>query len=300
MSRIRSIKPEWVDDEALHEAGIVARLMSVSLISMADDYGNGRAHIGQLAGRLFWSEENSRELVANGLEALSRVGFLSLYEVRGQRYYAIRNWKKHQRVDKPGKPKVPGPDEAKTARETHVPEELEKTPETLAKVPETLATEGTRKGWDQEGTAATRARGVPPDVPEPSPSNVNDPPPGDTPAVRWKVFVAAWQDQHGGQGLGLFNDRIGREIDRLRDRFESADAWRAECVAFAASVTDPNELRSVWAVFTGNVGRWQVRSMSTGRGMARVSPAAERGEPTPVGSAFAHLDDDFEPEQGVA
>jgi hypothetical protein len=29
------------------------------------------------------------------------------YEVDGQTYYHVRNWHKHQKVDKPGKPKVP-------------------------------------------------------------------------------------------------------------------------------------------------------------------------------------------------
>lgn len=123
MSRIRTVKPEWLDDEGLHEAGMVARLMSVALITLADDYGNGRAHVGQLAGRLFWAEENGPEMVRDGLAKLVECGFLHLYQVRHQSYFHICNWGKHQRVDHPGKPRCPGPE---TTEKTDIPESLGK------------------------------------------------------------------------------------------------------------------------------------------------------------------------------
>lgn len=40
--------------------------------------------------------------------------FVVLYEVDRQRYFAIRNWTKHQRVDKPSKPRIPAPPEQET------------------------------------------------------------------------------------------------------------------------------------------------------------------------------------------
>jgi hypothetical protein len=141
MSRIRTVKPEWIDDEALHAAGVVARLMSVQLVLLADDYGNGRAHPGQLSGRLFWNEPNGREMVEEGLAKLRECGFLALYEVRGQRYFTIRNWSKHQKVDKPGKPRVPGPGEAQVTETAAEPEASEKVREGPEKVRESLATD---------------------------------------------------------------------------------------------------------------------------------------------------------------
>jgi hypothetical protein len=105
--RIRSIKPEWLEDEKLAELSPHARVMSIALLLMADDYGNGRANLRMLAPRVF---PFSSEPVVDGAEALLELvhaDYVRLYEVDGQRYYNVRNWEKHQRVDKPGKPIAP-------------------------------------------------------------------------------------------------------------------------------------------------------------------------------------------------
>lgn len=115
MSRIRTIKPEWLEDEGLHEAGMPARILSVALILLADDYGNGRANVRALASRVFWNEENPLALAERALSSLVDLGFVALYTVRGQRYYCICNWQKHQRVDRPGKPRAPDPGESSGA-----------------------------------------------------------------------------------------------------------------------------------------------------------------------------------------
>ncbi|HEX2675685.1 MAG TPA: hypothetical protein VHM19_03580, partial [Polyangiales bacterium] len=57
-------------------------------------------------------EPDPLAMFRESLARLSDCGFVMLYEVRGQRYFAIRNWNKHQKVDKPGKPRVPGPNES--------------------------------------------------------------------------------------------------------------------------------------------------------------------------------------------
>lgn len=106
--RIRTIKPEWLDDERLALASAEARVLSVALMLLADDYGNGRANEVLLSGRVF-PRERSLETLANALAELVSTSFVQLYEVDGQQYFSIRNWRKHQRVDKPGKPRVPGP-----------------------------------------------------------------------------------------------------------------------------------------------------------------------------------------------
>lgn len=112
MSRIRTIKPEWTDDEALHEAGLAARVLSISLINLADDYGNGRANEKQLAARVFWNEEDPRGELRQALRRLAAMGYVTLYEVRGQQYFHLTNWDKHQRMSNAGKPRVPGPEDA--------------------------------------------------------------------------------------------------------------------------------------------------------------------------------------------
>lgn len=112
MSRIRSIKPEWLDDEPLVACSAKARVLSVALILLADDHGNGRASAVMLAGRVFPGEDHSQVELA--LTELVGIRYVHLYEVEGQRYYAIRNWSKHQVVSKPGAPKVPPPPDLTT------------------------------------------------------------------------------------------------------------------------------------------------------------------------------------------
>ncbi|TXH57062.1 MAG: hypothetical protein E6Q97_05065 [Desulfurellales bacterium] len=111
MARIRSIKPEILEDEKTANLSDFEWRLFVSMFVMADDYGNLRGDPGYVCGVATWSR-GSRESVAKSLESLARVSLITIYRVRGQRYIAINGWSKHQRVDKPGKPHCPGPSEA--------------------------------------------------------------------------------------------------------------------------------------------------------------------------------------------
>jgi hypothetical protein len=110
------LKPEWLEDERLAAASDAARLLSVAVILLADDHGRGRANTTRLAADVwgYRDEVDSIEKVAASLRELVEIGFLRLYRVRGQSYYEIVNWRKHQRIDNAGKPRVPEPSEAET------------------------------------------------------------------------------------------------------------------------------------------------------------------------------------------
>jgi len=117
--RIRTLKPEWLDDECLSCLSVEARLLSIGLILIADDHGRGRASIAFLASRVFTYEENAKAMVSRSLAELrgdsprtsaSAWAFIRLYSVGGQDYYEITNWSKHQRIDNASRPRVPGPD----------------------------------------------------------------------------------------------------------------------------------------------------------------------------------------------
>jgi hypothetical protein len=111
--RIRTIKPEWLEDEKLLACSERARLLSVALILMADDYGNGRANplfVRAQAGLYLATVDE----IGTAMSELESAHFIIRYENEEQRYYSIRNWGKHQRVDKPGKPRVPGPGDGQT------------------------------------------------------------------------------------------------------------------------------------------------------------------------------------------
>lgn len=108
--RIRTIKPELLED--LRTAGLTdaAFRLFVGMILLADDHGNLRAEPALLEGSVFWGSRHPRESLASLCEELARASLVSLYTVRGQKYAALNGWSKHQRVDKPSKPRVPGPD----------------------------------------------------------------------------------------------------------------------------------------------------------------------------------------------
>lgn len=152
--RIRTVKPEWLEDELLAAASDEARVLSVALMLMADDYGRGRASLATVAAGA-WRYQLERDDGAHAPEILARasralrelvaIRFVTVYEVSGQRYFAIRTWAKHQRVDRPSKPRIPEPPTAETLENTHVAEPSRVSREDVASVSrgsqESLATD---------------------------------------------------------------------------------------------------------------------------------------------------------------
>jgi hypothetical protein len=153
--RIRSVKPEWLEDERLIAAGSEARMFSVALMLLADDHGRGRASEIILAGRVYPGDPDALAKVRESLARLSG-WFVKLYEVRGQRYFHVCNWAKHQKVDHPGKPLCPGPEEAETPQ---VSASSRDSRETLA--PETDQETETETDQETDGRAPLRVAARP-------------------------------------------------------------------------------------------------------------------------------------------
>ena len=151
MSRIRTIKPEILEDEKTAQLDHLSWRVFVSLIILADDYGNGRADHRWLAGQITWATDDDANDIREALARLSRDSregardsLVVLYRVSGQAYYAVRQWARHQKVDKPGKPRVPGPEmadpkEPKHAISTTCEGSSRESRESLANIRETLA-----------------------------------------------------------------------------------------------------------------------------------------------------------------
>ncbi len=190
--RIRTIKPEWLEDEELAAASDEARVLSVALILMSDDHGRGRASIATIAAET-WRYALERNDGADAPEVLAKasralrelvdMGFVMLYSVRAQRYFEIHNWKKHQKVDKTSAPRVPAPEEQETSEKSHIRE--------------TLAT-------PSRATSETLAPDLDPD-PDPIPR------PGPIPACAGKESLP-----------DSFEDRRGYLLRAHRDRYEQA------------------------------------------------------------------------------
>lgn len=142
--RIRTIKPEILEDEHAANLSHMAWRLWVSSFLLADDFGNFRANPAWLAGQIFWgNSRESRESVAAALEELATCkgesGLLQLYENHGQKYAHVAGWH-HQKVDKVGKPRCPGPDDSDSKRLQGFPARLSReSRESLAKPPEGVA-----------------------------------------------------------------------------------------------------------------------------------------------------------------
>ena len=114
--RIRTIKPELLEDEKTAGLSDGAFRLFVGMILLADDYGNLSAHEKRLSAAIFWHSRESRECSRELRECLAS-GLVSLYEVNGQTFAHLNGWTRHQRVDKPGKPRVPKPSDGKNIEE---------------------------------------------------------------------------------------------------------------------------------------------------------------------------------------
>ena len=111
--RIRSIKPEILDDEVATDLSDTAWRLWVSSWLLADDHGRFRAAPRYLAAEV-WQDTRRIADAAAALDELARARLVRRYDVEGQAYAEIKpsGWKRHQRIDHPGAPRVPVPDAA--------------------------------------------------------------------------------------------------------------------------------------------------------------------------------------------
>lgn len=114
------MKPEILEDSVTAGLDDMAFRLFIACISLADDYGRLRAEPSWLMGQVYWSRPADRGLFEKSLATL--MPLIRFYEVKDQRYAEIRNWSKHQKVDRPGKPRIPAPPEfpAEPSRESRV------------------------------------------------------------------------------------------------------------------------------------------------------------------------------------
>jgi hypothetical protein len=110
MPRIRTIKPEFWQDEKLSLLDPLTRLVFLGLISLADDKGRVLDNLKYIDGQIF---PNTDDTSRDSLEILARLSRVLRYRVAsGQSVIQITNWSEHQRVDHPSQHVLPGPDVA--------------------------------------------------------------------------------------------------------------------------------------------------------------------------------------------
>lgn len=118
--RIRTIKPEILEDVVTAGLSDAAFRAFVAIITLSDDHGYFRAEPSLLAAQIWWKATPTApiESVMSELSSL-----IEWYVVKDQRYGYIRNWSKHQKVQKPGKQRIPPPCEV----DKNPPESLQRT-----------------------------------------------------------------------------------------------------------------------------------------------------------------------------
>jgi hypothetical protein len=169
--RIRTLKPEILDNPRTAKLSHAAWRLFVSAIVLADDYGNVGAEPAWLGGAAFWGRAAD---VHEALGELAAAGLVSPYEVHGQAYMHIAGWASHQRVDHPGKPAVPGPSDP-----------LAKPSGTFARPSGTFPLDQDQD-QDQEGIGRLAA---------PRPSGPTEPPPAKSRSRRQRTAAPSEEDQ---------------------------------------------------------------------------------------------------------
>lgn len=111
MPRIRTLKPEILEDEKVAVLSDGAFRLFTSMIVLADDHGNVRADVRWLKGQVWWCCPEQPNVLALLIE-LAGAPLIAVYGVRGGTYAHLLGWEKHQRIDNAGKNRVPLPNDS--------------------------------------------------------------------------------------------------------------------------------------------------------------------------------------------
>lgn len=109
--RIRTIKPEIVQSESMGRISRDARLLFILLWTQCDDEGRSRASPQMLAGALFPYDGCTTDQITGWLRELDDEGCIEVYTVGRDTYLQVKNWQKHQKIDRPSASRLPHPRE---------------------------------------------------------------------------------------------------------------------------------------------------------------------------------------------
>lgn len=113
MPRIRTIKPEIIEDERTAALSDQAFRLLVSCVTLADDHGCLRSGPGFLESRIYWATTSKRP-ISKAMAELEMAGLIQTYNVGGQSYAHVIGWTDPtspmgQRITDPGKRRIPEP-----------------------------------------------------------------------------------------------------------------------------------------------------------------------------------------------
>jgi hypothetical protein len=107
MARIRTIKPEFWQNEQLAGLPEHARLLAIALLNHSDDEGYFLASPQLVRAACFPFEEHSKN-VLRSIQELSSIGYIEVRDSSGKAIGRVCKFLDHQRIDKAQKSKLSG------------------------------------------------------------------------------------------------------------------------------------------------------------------------------------------------
>ena len=112
MARIRSIKPQFWEDEKVSRLSIKGRLLFIGTWNFADDVGIIPWQPVFIRSRIFTYDDFSLDEIRQTQQELEKEKFVSTYNSNGNLYAVILNFRKHQKINRPQKSFYPIPPES--------------------------------------------------------------------------------------------------------------------------------------------------------------------------------------------
>lgn len=109
MGRIRTIKPEFWEDDRVGQLSPLARLVFIGSWNLADDAGRLRWTADYINASLFMYDNLTTKKVQMLMAEVEAQELVVPYEARGQRLAFVPGWRAHQRIDKPQPARFPEP-----------------------------------------------------------------------------------------------------------------------------------------------------------------------------------------------
>lgn len=116
MARIRTTKPSFWGSRTVAQLSRDARLLTLGLISFADDDGRFLGSTAAINGYVFPNDDLPPNKVRKWLDEVARVGLIHEYESGGVRYGCFPSWHEHQVINRYTPSGLPEPDIACVAR----------------------------------------------------------------------------------------------------------------------------------------------------------------------------------------
>ena len=289
--RIRTIKPELLANRRTASLSSDAFRLFIGCILEADDYGNFYAEPGRLCGVVFWAcpplvpiSDVLAELTRESRDSLARLPLLSVYTVGGEKYGHINGWDEHQRVDKPGKPRVPGPERADT-KEIKLLEIPRETLATVSREPrESLAPDHRSPITDHHTTdPPDEPTGAPPGSPSTPALELHSPVPAVDPVPR--ALLAKLAEASGGRFVEprqISHKSTVRSLAALAKRYPSAETWELIGEWLKAGHEDWKDTFDItWIIKGEHFNAWEAKAVAWDK-KGRAPLAGSRQSKRPI------------------